>query len=96
MGIRPGEKIHEQMIDEEDAPLHLNMKTYYKILPNLHGWSEDKNRIGNGKKVSNDFVYESYSNKDYMSVDYLEKWIKKIARFKNNAKNFNNRWIRTF
>ena len=77
VGIRPGEKIHEQMIGLEDAPFTFEYKDYYKILPNLHGWSEDKQRIGIGIKVSNDFVYDSYSNEDYMTADYLGSWIKK-------------------
>ena len=77
IGIRPGEKIHEQMIGLEDAPYTIEYQDYFKILPNLHDWSKDKLRIGIGKKVTNDFVYESYSNKDYMTSNYLNKWIKK-------------------
>ena len=48
IGIRPGEKIHEQMIGLEDAPHTIEYQNYYKILPTLHGWSNDKLRIGNG------------------------------------------------
>ena len=80
VGIRPGEKIHEQMIGLEDAPFTFEYKDYYKILPNLHGWSEDKIRIGIGKKVSNDFIYDSYSNKDYMTLNYLDGWIKEYLQ----------------
>ena len=77
IGIRPGEKIHEQMIGLEDAPHTIEYQNYYKILPTLHGWSNDKLRIGNGKKVKNDFVYDSFSNDNYMSINDLQKWIKK-------------------
>ncbi len=80
VGIRPGEKIHEQMIGLEDAPFTFEYKDYYKILPNLHGWYEDKTRIGIGKKVSNDFIYDSYSNKDYMTLNYLDGWIKEYLQ----------------
>ena len=83
VGIRPGEKIHEQMIGLEDAPFTFEYKDYYKILPNLHGWSEDKIRIGIGKKVSNDFIYDSYSNKDYMTLNYLDGWIKEYLQDSN-------------
>jgi len=76
IGIRPGEKIHEQMIGSEDAPYTIEYDDYYKILPALHGWSNDKKRIGLGQKVSENFVYESLSNKNYMSVKFLNNWIK--------------------
>tara|TARA_X000000950_G_scaffold181320_1_gene219893 strand:+ start:23597 stop:24616 length:1020 start_codon:yes stop_codon:yes gene_type:complete len=77
VGMRPGEKIHEQMIGLEDAPYTVEYEDYYKILPNLHGWSYDKKRIGDGKKVKNDFVYNSLSNESYMSKADLQKWLKK-------------------
>ena len=80
IGIRPGEKIHEQMIGMEDAPFTIEYKDYYKILPNLHDWSKDKIRIGKGTKVLDDFVYDSYSNKDYMTSNYLNDWMKKYLQ----------------
>ena len=80
VGIRPGEKIHEQMIGLEDAPFTFEYEDFYKILPNLHDWSKDKARIGTGKKVSNNFVYDSYSNKEYMTTNYLDSWIKKYLQ----------------
>ncbi len=76
IGIRPGEKIHEQMIGIEDAPYTIEYKDYFKILPAIHGWSKDKNRIGNGKQVKNDFIYDSFSNNEYMTSEELRKWIK--------------------
>ena len=77
VGIRPGEKIHEQMIGLEDAPHTIEFENYYKILSKLHGWSTDKERIGSGKKVKNDFVYDSLSNHNYMTIKELQEWIKK-------------------
>ena len=50
VGIRPGEKIHEQMIGVEDAPYTYEYDDYFKILPAIHGWSEDKKRIGLERK----------------------------------------------
>ena len=41
VGIRPGEKLHEQMISEEDAHYTYEYDEYYKILPAIHSWSED-------------------------------------------------------
>ena len=50
IGIRPGEKIHEQMIGIEDSPFTYEYKTFYKILPMINDWHKDKRRIKEGKK----------------------------------------------
>ena len=75
IGIRPGEKIHEQMIGIEDAPHTFEYDTYYKILPAIHSWSSDSLRINGGRKVSDDFIYTSNNNTDWMSVKELRGWI---------------------
>ena len=76
VGIRPGEKLHEQMIGAEDALYTYEYSDYYKILPSINKWANDPERIGSGKKVSSDFTYCSDNNKDWMSIDTLKKWIK--------------------
>ena len=75
IGIRPGEKIHEQMIGLEDAPHTFEFDTHYKILPAIHGWSLDPERIDGGVKVSENFTYTSDNNTDWMSVEELKKWV---------------------
>ena len=75
IGIRPGEKLHEQMIGEEDSDYTYEYSSYYKILPAINNWSNDSNRIKNGKKVEKDFIYDSGSNEDWMSSDDLKNWI---------------------
>ena len=75
IGIRPGEKIHEQMIGLEDAPHTFAYEGHYKILPAINGWSQDAARIGAGVKVAEDFVYSSDRNDDWMSVETLAQWI---------------------
>jgi FlaA1/EpsC-like NDP-sugar epimerase len=75
IGIRPGEKIHEQMIGFEDAPHTFEYDSFYKILPAIHNWSNDSNRIKNGKKVDENFTYSSDNNKDWMKIADLGKWI---------------------
>jgi FlaA1/EpsC-like NDP-sugar epimerase len=75
IGIRPGEKIHEQMIGVEDAPHTFEYDTYYKILPAIHSWSSDPSRINGGKKVAEDFTYTSDNNTEWMSVNELKTWI---------------------
>ena len=75
VGIRPGEKLHEQMIGEEDAPSTYEYENHYKILPVINGWGEDPSRIKDGCLVSPDFIYNSGTNDDWMSVDELVEWI---------------------
>jgi UDP-N-acetylglucosamine 4,6-dehydratase (inverting) len=75
VGIRPGEKLHEQMIGYEDALHTYEYADYYKILPAIHEWSSDPVRINSGKKVSPDFTYNSENNPDWMSIDTLRAWI---------------------
>ena len=75
VGIRPGEKLHEQMIGIEDAPFTYEYKEHYKILPAINGWSESAARIKDGVLVAEDFVYSSDNNNDWMSVKELQSWI---------------------
>jgi len=75
IGIRPGEKIHEQMIGPEDAPHTYEYENHYKILPAIYNWSSDPERNKDGVKVSEDFVYSSESNQEWMSVEDLQRWI---------------------
>lgn len=76
VGVRPGEKIHEEMISVDDAPYTYEYDDYYKILPSIHSWSLDSNRINNGVRVSDNFTYTSNNNKDWMDIDTLKIWIK--------------------
>ncbi len=84
IGIRPGEKIHEQMIGPEDAPYTYEYDGYYKILPMIYNFHLDKQRIGNGKLVESDFFYRSDINKDWMEAKTLKDWIRKNCH--NDAK----------
>ena len=75
IGIRPGEKIHEQMIGLEDAAHTFAYEGHYKILPAIHNWSSDPSRIGSGVRVDEGFMYTSDNNTEWMSVDELQEWI---------------------
>ena len=75
VGIRPGEKIHEQMVGTEDAPFTYDYPEHYKILPSIHNWGKSTNRIKDGVKVAEGFVYSSDLNPDWMSEDNLRVWI---------------------
>jgi len=75
IGIRPGEKLHEQMIGFEDAPYTYAYKDHYKILPMIHNWHNDPLRIKDGIKVANDFIYSSDNNVEWMPIEALKQWI---------------------
>lgn len=75
VGIRPGEKLHEQMIGVEDAPYTYEYSDYYKILPAIHGWNHDPLRNNGGVRVSEDFTYTSNNNTHWMDVKFLQDWI---------------------
>lgn len=77
VGIRPGEKLHEQMIGYEDAPYTYEYQDHYKILPSINAWASDPARIGSGKKVAADFIYSSDNNKEWMQISELRDWIEK-------------------
>ncbi|ONG40590.1 UDP-N-acetylglucosamine 4,6-dehydratase (inverting) [Alkanindiges hydrocarboniclasticus] len=77
VGIRPGEKLHEQMISAEDAYYTYEYEEHYKILPTINNWSACPIRIKDGKKVPEGFVYASDNNKEWMSDAQLQEWIDK-------------------
>ena len=77
IGIRPGEKLHEQMISSDDSYSTFEYSDYYKILPQINDWGKDKLRIKNGKKVPEGFIYSSNNNIDWMKNSDLKKWIEK-------------------
>ncbi|OQA34669.1 MAG: UDP-N-acetylglucosamine 4,6-dehydratase (inverting) [Betaproteobacteria bacterium ADurb.Bin341] len=75
IGIRPGEKLHEQMISPEDALHTYSYAGHYKILPAIHNWSKDPERINDGELVPADFSYCSDNNREWMTVEMLQQWI---------------------
>jgi UDP-N-acetylglucosamine 4,6-dehydratase (inverting) len=79
VGIRPGEKVHEQMIGPEDSFYTYEYEKFYKILPAIHNWSNCTNRIKNGIKVSEGFSYTSDNNSEWMSIAELQRWLRDNA-----------------
>ncbi|MDM9595241.1 UDP-N-acetylglucosamine 4,6-dehydratase (inverting) [Pseudomonas guariconensis] len=75
IGIRPGEKLHEQMISAEDSYTTYEYPEHFKILPVIHDWAVCPNRIKDGKKVPEGFVYASDNNTEWMSDADLQAWI---------------------
>ena len=75
IGIRPGEKLHEQMIGAEDAHYTYEYDEHFKILPVINQWASDANRIKDGRKVPDGFVYASDNNDAWMSEAELAAWV---------------------
>ncbi len=76
VGIRPGEKLHEQMIGAEDSLYTFEYKDHFKILPSINDWSNCPKRIKDGRKVPEGFIYSSDLNEEWMSPEDLSLWIK--------------------
>ena len=75
VGIRPGEKLHEQMIGAEDAYYTFEYSEHFKILPAINDWGISPERIKDGKKVPEGFVYASDNNTEWMTDADLHAWI---------------------
>ena len=75
VGIRPGEKLHEQMIGAEDSYFTYEYPEHFKILPSINEWGKSAERIKNGTKVPEGFIYSSDNNPEWMSPEMLRAWI---------------------
>jgi UDP-N-acetylglucosamine 4,6-dehydratase/5-epimerase len=75
VGIRPGEKMHEQMVGVEDAPFTYEYDDHFKILPAINNWAASPARIKDGRPVPEGFVYASDSNPQWMTREALGAWI---------------------
>ena len=81
IGIRSGEKLHEEMITSGDSINTIDFKDYYVIMPasNLIPWDPIKfiNESSNykGKRCTEGFCYNSKDNKDYLSINKIRKLI---------------------
>ncbi len=79
VGIRPGEKLHEQMIGAEDSFYTYEYPEHFKILPVINDWASTPERIKDGKLVPKGFVYSSDNNTEWMTDEELQAWIEKNA-----------------
>ncbi len=72
VGIRPGEKLHEVMVPEDDARHTLEYEDHYAILPTFYGWNADEYVSKNGGKPCPDgFRYCSETNPQWLSTEQL-------------------------
>lgn len=75
VGIRPGEKIHEMMITQEDARHTVELDNYYVILPEIESLRYE---VKNGFSVSDGFEYHSGNNNQWLTVDEIKKLVTEI------------------
>lgn len=77
VGIRPGEKVHEEMITSSDSYYTYDLGKYYTILPATHKWKlEDYIKQFNAKKVEKGFQYNSGENTEWETIESLRTLIK--------------------
>lgn len=77
VGIRPGEKIHEEMITSSDSFYTYDLGTYYAILPSVPNWSlADYIKMFSAKKVKEGFQYNSGENTEWVNAEQLQKLIR--------------------
>lgn len=72
IGIRPGEKLHEVLITQDDARYTVEFDRYYAIQPAAHWWDRERYvRESGGRPVAEDFQYSSDTNPDWMTPEQL-------------------------
>ena len=76
IGIRPGEKLHEAMIMEDDARHTLEFDDYYVIQPELSWWSTTE--LSGGKKISEGFAYTSDNNTEWLTIEELIELVEEM------------------
>lgn len=80
VGIRPGEKLHEEMITPSDSYYTYDLGKYFTILPSSHDWSlNDFIKQNNAIKVPNGFSYNSGNNTEWETVETIRELIKKYV-----------------
>jgi UDP-N-acetylglucosamine 4,6-dehydratase len=81
VGIRPGEKVHEEMITSSDSHTTYDLGKYYVILPQIPKWSLDEYLAHfNGTRVPYGFRYNSEENNEWLSVEALRVLIEKYVK----------------
>lgn len=81
IGIRPGEKLHEEMITKSDAMHTYDLGDHYVILPSTANWKVSEFvKAFAAKKVNEDFYYNSKENTEWLTVQDLEEIVKGIEK----------------
>lgn len=75
VGIRPGEKLHEVMITDDDARHTVEFDEYYVVEPEFHWWSKKDFLLNGGERVKEGFRYASNTNEKWLSVEDLREMV---------------------
>ncbi|MBS4028930.1 MAG: UDP-N-acetylglucosamine 4,6-dehydratase (inverting) [Ignavibacteriales bacterium] len=75
VGIRPGEKLHEVLVPEDDARRTLEFENYFVIKPELNFWTSKKSSHAEGKSCPDGFRYSSDNNSQMLSIEELRVMI---------------------
>jgi UDP-N-acetylglucosamine 4,6-dehydratase len=78
VGIRPGEKLHEIMVTKDDARKTLEYKDHYVVQPDFEYWGHRCKENG-GKRVAEDFEYNSGTNPWFLTIDEMREMLEGIA-----------------
>lgn len=77
VGIRPGEKLHEEMITMTDALSTVEFEKYFVILPSVQLWDVDKfASTYNGRLCEDGFCYNSGTNSEWLSIEQIRELIR--------------------
>ena len=78
VGIRPGEKLHELLISEDDGPRTREFDEYFVIEPEFQWWTDNKSGRNGGRPVPDGFSYASNTNTSWISAEELCKLIPEL------------------
>lgn len=84
IGIRPGEKLHEALITEEEGRRTIGYEGMYVVLPN-YSWWQNRNHYDLEKKLPEGFVYTSDKNKEWLTVEDLKRLIHDPAQAQTDS-----------
>jgi len=79
-GIRPGEKLHEEMISRYDSLYCYEFSNYFKIYNQVLDMERIEKKIINGKKVKEGFSYSSETNSSWLDKNFFKNWLKKFLQ----------------
>ncbi len=82
-GIRPGEKLHEQMIGKDESDYTYEFKDFFVIIPAIFNKTRFKKLLKNSKKVKSSFKYSSESNDRWLTEQNFKKWLSNYMRNKD-------------
>ena len=86
IGLRKGEKVHEEMITEADSYTTYDIGKYFLILPDNEKSTLNrfKKKLKVFKKIPNNFSYNSRDNDQFLSINELKKMIALVGNFKKS------------